>query len=241
MKKSRDDLGKMNKAKCKELKQMRKEMAEQLGVDLHQRECTYEGFCTGTCPKCKQEEKILNAAIKKQKQEGKSPIVSKRYAAAGIMVAAAVSLSGCGQEKTETLTGDVAFPDNEILREEVDGLMAAPVDEPLEGEPLLPEDDCDVDIDEKLPVTDDAVEVGDLLEGDIAPIDEMDMLEGDVVYPEDEIIYEGKVVEVTPDTEDDYELVGEIPDPAIEEEDWAIEGGIEEYNPADDGFEDITE
>ena len=32
-------------------------------IDLKQEECTYKGECSGTCPKCKQEEEILNCLI----------------------------------------------------------------------------------------------------------------------------------------------------------------------------------
>lgn len=52
-----------NKEKCRKLKSIRKEMADQLGVDLKQTECTYEGECSGTCPKCKNEENILNKVL----------------------------------------------------------------------------------------------------------------------------------------------------------------------------------
>ena len=53
----------IHKEKCKKLKKIRKSMADKLGVDLHQRECTFEGKCSGTCPKCRQEEEIINRAI----------------------------------------------------------------------------------------------------------------------------------------------------------------------------------
>lgn len=52
-----------HKEKCSALKQVRKTIADKLGIDLHQTECTYEGECSGTCPKCAHEEKILNKAI----------------------------------------------------------------------------------------------------------------------------------------------------------------------------------
>ena len=52
-----------HKAKCKVMKKMRKQIADAIGVELHQTECTYQGECSGTCPKCAQEEKILNRAL----------------------------------------------------------------------------------------------------------------------------------------------------------------------------------
>ena len=55
-----------NKEKCKHLRRVRKQIADDLNIDLHQVECTYEGICSGTCPKCEQEENILNAALLKK-------------------------------------------------------------------------------------------------------------------------------------------------------------------------------
>ena len=52
-----------HKEKCRKLKKLRKSMADQLGIDLQQRECTYQGECSGTCPKCRNEEETLNRAL----------------------------------------------------------------------------------------------------------------------------------------------------------------------------------
>ena len=75
-----------NKAKCERLKQLRKQLADRIGVDLHQSECTYRGECKGTCPKCAHEEKQLNQAL----------------AAKGMLVAGLATLSlglaGCGNQ-----------------------------------------------------------------------------------------------------------------------------------------------
>lgn len=49
--------------RCDRLKAIRASLAARLGVDLHQVECTFEGECRGTCPKCRQEEDALNAAL----------------------------------------------------------------------------------------------------------------------------------------------------------------------------------
>lgn len=75
-----------NKAKCERLKQIRKQLADRIGVDLHQSECTYRGECKGTCPKCAHEEKQLNQAL----------------AVKGMLVAGLATLSlglaGCGNQ-----------------------------------------------------------------------------------------------------------------------------------------------
>lgn len=91
----------VNKAKCKTLKAVRARLAKVLGVELHQRECTFEGKCSGTCPKCKQEEAILNKAL------------LKKGAIAVATTGVAMGLTGCStQDFLETFK-------NENQREEV--------------------------------------------------------------------------------------------------------------------------
>lgn len=83
-----------HKAKCEKLKQIRKQLADRLGVDLHQSECTYQGECRGTCPKCAQEEKQLNQAL-----------VAKGMLVAGLATLS-LGLAGCGNQYGD-LEGEV--------------------------------------------------------------------------------------------------------------------------------------
>lgn len=78
----------IHKEKCKRLKAIRKKLADGLGIDLKQRECTFEGECRGTCPKCRQEEEALNRALL-----GK---------AAAVAVSAGILLTGCQGEPEHT-------------------------------------------------------------------------------------------------------------------------------------------
>ena len=61
----KEDENRYNKKKCRQLREIRKELADKLNIDLHQTECTFKGDCSGTCPKCEQEEQILNKALAK--------------------------------------------------------------------------------------------------------------------------------------------------------------------------------
>ena len=55
-----------DKDKCEMLKDVRKKLADELGVEIIQEECTYEGDdCEETCPACKEEEKVLNDVLLK--------------------------------------------------------------------------------------------------------------------------------------------------------------------------------
>ena len=127
------------KQKCNVLKRVRKQMADKLGIDLHQKECTFEGECSGTCPKCAHEESILNAAL------------LKKGAAAATAVALTAALVGCtpfeeqgnmqpqnpsGVEDNsgggyDELSGDIAVPEDEgeSLPDDVMGLMRPPDNE----------------------------------------------------------------------------------------------------------------
>ena len=92
----------IHKEKCKQLMKIRKIMADKLGVDLHQRECTFEGKCSGTCPKCKQEEEILNKAI------------LQRTVAAGVVTTMGVSMVGCSINNKDDVSLNNSISTNTI-------------------------------------------------------------------------------------------------------------------------------
>lgn len=184
MKRSKEELGRIHKEKCKELKQVRARMAEDLGIDLHQTECTYEGYCSGTCPKCKSEELRLNVAILKKQMEEAD--MKRRVAAAGLTTVAALCLTGC----------------NVIDRYTMDGGIQPPVtEEVLEGDVVNV-----VDYEGGLEVETS----GESTEGTECELTE-EVLEGDVAIVVD---YEGGMEVAPPSdsmAETDWELAGEVP------------------------------
>ena len=101
-----------HKEKCRQLQAIRKGLADKLGIDLHQTECTFPGECSGTCPKCAKEEQILNAALLK-----------KTVAVAGI-AAGALSLTACGEPQ---IKGDVPAPVNEYDYDDYAGGLVEPI------------------------------------------------------------------------------------------------------------------
>ena len=98
----------MNKhrKKCDHLKEIRKNVAKAIGVELNQSECTFEGDCKGTCPKCRQEEQKLSKAL---------------LAGSAVAAGMALMLSGCANKMEEPieLEGDVAF--EEVVENNEDG------------------------------------------------------------------------------------------------------------------------
>ncbi|MBQ2183295.1 MAG: hypothetical protein II399_01555 [Lachnospiraceae bacterium] len=76
------------KEKCKILKQIRAEIAKNNDIEYVIEECPYQGNCKGTCPKCEQEVKELEAKLEARKKAGKKIILAG--------VAASMSLSVLG-------------------------------------------------------------------------------------------------------------------------------------------------
>lgn len=63
----------MNRGKdiCKELKAVRRQIAEENGIVLEIPECTYKGPCRGTCPRCESEVRFLENALAEKLRLGK--------------------------------------------------------------------------------------------------------------------------------------------------------------------------
>lgn len=157
MKKSREELTRIHKEKCKELKKIRAQIAADLGVDLKQSECTYEGYCSGTCPKCKSEEMKLNLAIMKQQME--SADMKRKVAAAGLTTAAALSLSGCNIADTQnweategvlpaptTMSSEVLDGDVEYIDESEPNSQSDISGSDIEGKLVVPESSTEWDL-----------------------------------------------------------------------------------------------
>ena len=115
------------KEKCNLLKSIRCQIAKKNHIEYTISECTYEGDCKGTCPKCEQELGQLSRELEKLKSSG------KRIAVAGIAAAlVATSATGCSPKPIEEPDPDVSI--------ELTGVMPAPepeeepIDTQLRGE-----------------------------------------------------------------------------------------------------------
>lgn len=79
---------------CKELKAVRKRIAEENGIDLEIPECTYQGPCKGTCPRCESEVRYLENALAQKIRMGKVATV------AGLVLTLGVTASAAAQSTT---------------------------------------------------------------------------------------------------------------------------------------------
>ncbi len=82
------------KDKCSYLKAIRREIAAANGIDLEIPECTFEGECSGTCPRCEGEVRQLEKAIAQRRK------LSQKVAILG--VAAGLSLAGMSPAVAQT-------------------------------------------------------------------------------------------------------------------------------------------
>lgn len=111
------------KSKCKILKNIRKKIAEDNRIPYETSECTYQGECSGTCPKCEAEIRYLEEELQKRKSIGKTVTV------AGIAAALVVSSAGCSANFIDQTAG---------VPVENTTSQTQPSDE-LAGEPTYPE------------------------------------------------------------------------------------------------------
>ncbi len=120
------------KSICKQLKALRHSIAEENHIPLEQRECTYEGPCRGTCPRCEAEVKYLERALASRLKLGKAATVaglSLSLAACGNGGSApqdtVLTVSDTAQTKADTLLPDAPLSEGiqEFDEEAIVGIM----------------------------------------------------------------------------------------------------------------------
>ena len=83
------------KQTCKILKEIRKQIAAENDIKLVIEECTYQGDCIGTCPKCEEEVRYLERELEKRQRMGKA--ARQRMGKAAIVAGLSVGLLGTSQ------------------------------------------------------------------------------------------------------------------------------------------------
>lgn len=66
----------LGKERCKALKEIRQKIAEENDIEYIVQECTFQGECKGTCPKCEEELRYLEKELEKRQKIGKAVIVA---------------------------------------------------------------------------------------------------------------------------------------------------------------------
>ena len=157
------------KQTCKILKEIRKQIAAENDIKLVIEECTYQGDCKGTCPKCEAEVRYLERELEKRQRLGKAAIF------AGMTIGTAIIASGCGPlvsppdgmlvEPVDTITTV-----DTITHDSIDGPFllegdVTPVPDKMKAEEKKAACSSDVE----LVTPGDIIEVDDVAEGLIVP------------------------------------------------------------------------
>ena len=106
------------KEKCRILKQIRQQIAQENDIALVIEECTHKGECRGTCPRCENEVRYLENELEKRRN------LKKKIALAGISAGVVVGLSGCAVvdaicDRISPLTGMISAPTEEVLQGDI--------------------------------------------------------------------------------------------------------------------------
>ena len=92
------------KAKCKILKEIRRQIAENNDIAYTVYECPHKGDCKGTCPTCEAEVAFLENELRKRQKLGKTVLV------AGLAATIMATTAGCIKDQIQD------FLDNNILQ-----------------------------------------------------------------------------------------------------------------------------
>ena len=133
------------KEKCKILKQIRKQIADENDIPYVVEECKHKGECRGTCPKCEAELRQLERELSLRHRIGKT------VAIAGLAAGMLTMTTGCTLEDVADTLSDMLGIDHQ---QQVMGELEPPLSgdvylppetgvlpyEPTMGEPTLRED-----------------------------------------------------------------------------------------------------
>ncbi|MBQ8513164.1 MAG: hypothetical protein IJ497_11155 [Clostridia bacterium] len=200
------------KQKCRILKEIRRQIAEQNDIRFVIEECTHKGKCRGTCPRCEWEVRMLERELEKRRASG------RKIALAGI--SAGFLLTSCSpidtvKEIAKGITNEIATLEGDMLAETTSGAVAATEQtEPeqtecvvTEGEPAWEMEEGEVEVTETtagVPVADETEQLPELEEGEVLIVEEteeMTEIAGGIPLIEetDEVILEGDIRLPEPD------------------------------------------
>ena len=121
------------KQTCKILKEIRKQIAAENDIKLVIEECTYQGDCRGTCPKCEAEVRYLERELEKRQRMGKAAVF------AGMSLGTLFAATSCDHPILQPTEGDPVAPDTTEMQNSND---TVPNDTLLlEGEVMAPAPD----------------------------------------------------------------------------------------------------
>jgi len=168
------------KEKCKALKEIREKIAKENDIPFITSQCTHQGDCKGTCPKCESELRYLERELAIRKNLGKA------VAVVGISVGACSTLAACNPVQAigdaienighDELAGDVQMVDPS----DYDGGLE-PFDD-YEGGLIEVKSESESSTETET-ATESDTEFENELAGEIVPDITCEVLEGDIAIP----------------------------------------------------------
>ena len=106
------------KEKCKILREIRQKVASDNDISLITNECSYNGECKGTCPKCEAEVRYLERELERKRRMGQFITI------AGLAISSTIGMASCEVEGEEEPMPMERFhtddaPEREVARREV--------------------------------------------------------------------------------------------------------------------------
>lgn len=126
------------KEKCKALKEIRQQIAAANDISYAVSECTHQGDCKGTCPKCEAELRYLERELAIRKGLGKA------VAVVGLSAGVCATVTACSPlDALERVVDHIRYEDElEGMATELEGAMPAPTEEvELTGDVAVPDTD----------------------------------------------------------------------------------------------------
>ena len=119
------------KDKCRILKDIRRQIAEENDIEWVVSECRHKGNCKGTCPRCESEVRKLERELERKRRLGKSVVI------AGISAACIAGLAACtGPTPGSIFGGLTTTPPIEDIAGEIDTIAYEPTQTPGTEEDL---------------------------------------------------------------------------------------------------------
>ena len=128
------------KQRCKILKEIRRQIAENNDIEYVVSECKHQGDCLGTCPKCEAEVRYLERELERRRRLGMAVTVA---GLAVMMTASSVACDTANNEPPVTSGIEETTTDRLIATGDIDmnikGEIAPPDTEEVElgGEPIV--------------------------------------------------------------------------------------------------------
>ncbi|MBO7488661.1 MAG: energy transducer TonB [Bacteroidales bacterium] len=180
---------KRGKRICNELKAVRRRIADENGIELHQSECKHTGNCRGTCPKCEAEVRYLEQALTRRLTAGRAATV------AGLTL----SLAACGGAAEPTLSVDTPL-DTTLADTSCasDTVINAETDVPCPDIPIPGEEEiiCGFELENDPSLNDELITEDEAIRMNLAPSEAIndEFLEGEpeiFVFVEEEPTFPG--------------------------------------------------